>query len=235
MSPHLPLSLKFSSDQRFAGFLGLDAARALAQAVAAGESADWLYLAGPAGSGKTHLLLAACALAQEHGRRAVYLPLKALAGRLTDALPGHEAADLICLDDLDAIVGSNEDEVALFHCHNRARAQGTHVIYSALAMPAARAFTLPDLASRLEQCTRLLLEVPDEQVRRQVLRERGARRGLELDESVLEFLFRRVGRDLASLTVLLDRIDRESLAAQRRVTVPFLKQMLGKAGAGPPP
>ena len=102
-------------------------------------------------------------------------------------------------------------------------------------MNRAEALLDRQLASRLEQCTRLLLEVPDEQVRRQVLRERGARRGLELDESVLEFLFRRVGRDLASLTVLLDRIDRESLAAQRRVTVPFLKQMLGKAGAGPPP
>lgn len=227
MSPQLPLSLKFSSDQRFAGFFGQDAVSALVEAVAMGERDDWMYLAGPAGSGKTHLLLAACATAQDAGKRAVYLPLKVLAGRLSEALEGHEAADLVCVDDLDAIVGHADDEVALFHFHNRMRAQSTRLIYSALAMPVALSITLPDLASRLGQCTRLSLDVLDEEARRQVLRQRAARRGLELDDAVLEFLFRRVGRDLASLTVLLDRIDRESLAARRRVTVPFLRQLLG--------
>jgi len=226
VSPQLPLSLKFSSDQRFVGFYGQGDVRALVEAVAVGERDDWLYLAGPAGSGKTHLLLAACAQAQEAGRRATYLPLKLLAGRLAEALEGHEAAELVCLDDLDSVVGQHDDEVALFHFHNRARARSLRLIYAAAAMPAALPTTLPDLASRLEQCTRLPLELLDEPARRHVLRERGARRGLELDDAVLEFLFRRVGRDLASLTTLLDRLDRESLAAQRRITVPFLRHVL---------
>src|SRR4249919_1679727 len=90
----------------------------------------------------------------------------------------------------------------------------------------ALAFALPDLVSRLEQCTRLSLEPLDEDARRRVLRQRAERRGLELDDAVLDYLFRRVGRDLATLTGLLDRLDRESLAAQRRITVPFLKQFL---------
>jgi len=87
-------------------------------------------------------------------------------------------------------------------------------------------FVLPDLVSRLEQCTRLALEPLDEAGRREVLRQRAARRGLELDETVLDYLFRRVGRDLSTLTALLDRLDRESLAAQRRITVPFLRGVL---------
>jgi DnaA family protein len=93
-------------------------------------------------------------------------------------------------------------------------------------MPAALPIVLPDLVSRLEQCTRLPLEPLDEAGRREVLRQRAARRGLELDEPVLDYLFRRVGRDLAGLTALLDRLDRESLAAQRRITVPFLRARL---------
>jgi DnaA family protein len=89
------------------------------------------------------------------------------------------------------------------------------------------ALSLPDLRSRLGQCTRITLLPLDDEGRREVLRERAQRRGLALDDPALDWLLRRVDRDLASLTALLDRLDRASLAAQRRITVPFLRQTLG--------
>ena len=100
------------------------------------------------------------------------------------------------------------------------------MIYAATAMPLALGIGLPDLVSRLEQCTRLALQAPDEATRREILRERAARRGLELDDAVLDFLFKRVGRDLGSLTALLERLDRASLATQRRITIPFVRSVL---------
>jgi DnaA family protein len=224
VSPQLPLALRFPADQRFQDFVGSEGVRDLVAAVARDERNEWLYLAGPTGSGKSHLLLAACAEASE--RRSTYLPLPAMAGRLEQALVGAESSGLVCMEGLDAIAGRREDEVALFHFHNRARAAGTRVIYAASAMPTTLAFVVPDLVSRLEQCTRLALTPLDEAGRRDVLTRRAARRGLELDDAVLDYLFRRVGRDLGTLTALLDRLDRESLAAQRRITVPFLRQML---------
>ena len=226
MSPQIPLALKFPTDQQFTAFVGQGELRALVEAVATDERSDWLFLAGPAGSGKTHLQLAACAEARKRGQEAAFLPLASLAGRLQDALVGQNRAGLICLDGLEAIAGNREDEVALFHFHNAARQSAARLIYSASAMPAALPFVLPDLVSRLEQCTRLVLEPLDEAGRREVLRQRAARRGLELDDAVLDYLFRRVGRDLGSLTALLDRLDRASLAAQRRITVPFLRAVL---------
>ncbi len=232
MTPQLPLALRFPPDQRFAAFVGQAELRALVEAVARGDRDDWLYLAAAAGCGKTHLLLAACAEAQAQGVSAAYLPLTTLAGRLSDALVGAEQAGLLCLDDLDAIAGRREDEEALFHCHNRARARGCRVLYAATRMPSALPLGLPDLRSRLEQCTRLALQSLDEGERRQAMQQRAQRRGLELDETVLDYLFRRVGRDLGTLSALLDRIDRESLAAQRRVTVPFLRQFLPQPGDG---
>jgi DnaA family protein len=152
-----------------------------------------------------------------------------MAGRLGDALVGAERSALLCLDGVDSSAGKREDEEALFHFHNRVRAEGCRVIYAAQTMPAALPLVLPDLRSRLEQCTRLALEPLDEAGRRLVLRRRAERRGLELDDAVLDFLFRRVGRDLGSLTALLDRLDRESLAAQRRITVPFLRRFVPAA------
>lgn len=227
MNAQLPLALGFPPEQRFAAFHGQPELRDLVQAVAEATRQDWLYLAGPAGSGKTHLLLAACACAREAGAAAVFLPLATVAGRLGDALTGMLSAPaLVCLDGLEAIAGNRDDEVALFHAHNAARQGGARLLYSATTMPAALPFVLPDLVSRLEQCTRVAIEPLDEAGRRAVLRQRAARRGLELDEAVLDYLFRRVGRDLGGLTTLLDRLDRESLAAQRRLTVPFLRARL---------
>ena len=225
-TPQLPLALRYPPDQRFETFVAAPAG-ALAQlhALAQAANADWLYLTGPAGVGKTHLALAACAAAEAAGRRAAYLPLKAASGRLHDALDAFHG-EVIALDGLDAVAGQRDDEIALFDFHNRARAGGIAVLYTAQAAPDALPLSLPDLRSRLGQCTRVTLSPLDDDGRREVLRERAQRRGLVLEDAALDWLLRRVDRDLASLTALLDRLDRASLAAQRRITVPFLRQTL---------
>ena len=228
MSPQIPLALRFAPDHELRAFHGKPELVKLLAELAEDTASDWLYLAGAEGSGKTHLLLAACAHARAGQHDASYLPLASLAGRVGEALAGQARAALVCIDGVEAVAGRRDDEVALFHFHNAARAAGARVLYAAVAMPAALPFALPDLRSRLEQCTRITLEPLDETGRREVLRQRAARRGLELDEAVLDWLFRRVGRDLGSLTALLDRLDRASLSAQRRITVPFLRAQLGE-------
>jgi DnaA family protein len=226
-APQLPLALRHSPDQRLETFVGApEGALAQVRALAEGTGGDWLFLAGPAGVGKTHLLLAACAVAESAGRTAAYLPLKSAAGRLRDALEAFDGLSLVALDGVEAIAGEREDEVALFDFHNRARQSGTHVLYAAQGAPDQLALTLPDLRSRLSQCARVTLSPLGDDARRDVLRSRAQRRGLVLDEAAIDWLLRRRGRDLATLTGLLDVLDRASLAAQRRITVPFLRETL---------
>lgn len=227
-TPQLPLALRYPPDQRLETFVAAPVGvREQLQALATQPGGDWLYLAGPAGVGKTHLLLATCAAAEAAGRRAAYLPLAAAVGRLREALDALEGNDLLALDGLQAIAGARDDEIALFDVHNRARAAGTTVIYAARDNPESLALALPDLRSRLSQCARIALAPLDEAGRREVLRQRAQRRGLVLEELALDWLLRRVDRDLAGLTAVLDRLDRASLAAQRRITVPFLRLTLG--------
>jgi DnaA family protein len=225
--PQLPLALRAPPDQRLSRYVdapaGLpDALRALA----AGASTGGVYLHGAHATGKTHLLLATCAEAEDAGLRAAYLALRGLRGHVRDATDGLDAADLLALDDVDAIAGSREDEIALFDLHNRLRDAGRGLLYAAADAPDALGLVLPDLRSRLAQCARWALPVLDDAGRAELLRQRAAARGLDFDDAALEWLLRRASRDLGNLTAIFERLDRASLAAQRRLTVPFLRQVL---------
>lgn len=224
----LPLALRYPPDQRFETFVRApEGALAQLRAASCGQ-AGVLYLVGGAGTGKTHLALAACAAAEaDASRRSGYLPLASAAGRLRDALEALHANDFIALDGVDTIAGDRDDEVALFEFHNRAHDSGKSVLYTARTLPQDLPLQLPDLRSRVSQAARIALAPLDDAGRREVLRLRAQRRGLAIEDVAIDWLLNRTGRDLSSLTALLDKLDRASLAAQRRVTVPFLRQVLG--------
>jgi DnaA-homolog protein len=231
MTAQLPLSLRWPRRQRFEHFhAGANAAAvAAAQALATQPGAPWLYLSGAAGSGKSHLLLAACQAANEAGRTVQYLPLKALRDHAT-VIRGVAGSAFLALDDLDALAGDRDAEHALFDLYNRARAEGAAIVFAAQVVPTQLSIALPDLRSRLGACTQFALKPLDDVERREVLKHQAALRGIQLDDAVLDWLFARYARDTGALLDLLDRLDQASLAAQRRITVPFLRTFLREAG-----
>jgi len=226
MSAQLPLRLRWPAQQRFASFVPGDNAVALdlLQRAAVDAQSPWVFAAGARGSGKTHLLVAACAAAAQSGRSAQYLSLRKLAD--PDALRALGGSDLLALDDLDAIAGDGALEHALFDLYNRCKVEKSTLLFAASAPPAQLGLGLRDLVSRLSACAQASLRPLDDAARREALRQRAQARGLMLDAGVIDWLFSHAERDLGSLTALLERIDRESLAAKRRVTVPFLRQLL---------
>ncbi|HEY6985963.1 MAG TPA: DnaA regulatory inactivator Hda [Rhodanobacteraceae bacterium] len=232
MSAQLPLGLRWPAHQRFEEFrTGANGVAVdLLKGAASGAGQSALYLAGPLGSGRTHLLIATCAAASSAGRSAQYLPLSTLRDR-DSSIRAFGGSDLVALDDVEAIAGDDKAEHALFDFYNRCRGEGTSLVFAAIASPAQLGLGLPDLVSRLSACTQLSLKPLAEHERRALLQERAASRGIELDEAVLDWLFAREKRDLASLLSVLDRVDVASLAAQRRVTVPFLRTLLESEGS----
>ena len=231
MNPQLPLALRWPRRQRFEHFhAGVNAAALGSVRVLAVEpGAPWIYLHGASGSGRTHLLLAACQAATAAGRRAQYLPLATMSDHAA-ALRGVAGSELLALDDVGAIAGDHESEHALFDLYNRTWAEGAALLFAADAAPAQLGIELPDLRSRLGACTQFVLRPLDDDERRDVLRTRAAERGIELEDNVLDWLFARYARDLGALLDLLDRLDQASLAAQRRITIPFLREVLRTDG-----
>ncbi|RDI97671.1 DnaA regulatory inactivator Hda [Dyella solisilvae] len=227
MIPQLPLALRWPRRQRFEHFHPGANAAALAavEQLAHAPGMPWLYLAGAAGSGKSHLLMAACQAAIAGGRTVQYLPLASLRDKAA-AIRGVAGSEFLALDDLGAIAGDRDAEHALFDVYNRAKAEGAALLFAAEALPSQLGLGLPDLRSRLGACQQALLKPLDDAERRAVLRQQAASRGIELDDTVLDWLFNRYARDLGALLDLLDRLDQASLAAQRRITVPFLRGLL---------
>lgn len=228
MTRQFPLDLRWPPHQRLDAFWpGPNAAAfgAVAKLVDA-EAMDWLYLHGGAGTGKTHLLIGACRAALEAGRQARYLSLAQLPKPRGGAIAAVAAEGLLAVDDVGVIAAEREAERALFDLYNRARAARARMLFAADVAPAGLGLVLPDLGSRLAMCVQYALRLLDDAGRRAMVRLLAGRLGLRLDDDVLDWWFARQPRDPASLVALLQRIDRASLAAQRRVTIPFLRDLL---------
>jgi DnaA family protein len=228
----LPLGVQLDVSRRFETFHAgpnREAVAALASLAAEGGGAPlWLY--GPHGSGRSHLLQAACARAGEYGLTAAYLPLAPALDGDPGMLAGFERLGLVALDDVDAVAGSADWERALFNLWNELAAERGRLVLAALTPPASVAFALPDLASRLAASQVHRLQPLAEADQAEALLRRGRHRGLELPPETLGYLRRRAPRDFAALCRLLDELDTESLAAQRRLTVPFVRDWLARGG-----
>jgi DnaA family protein len=226
MNAQLPLALRWPAQQRFETFVVGDNAAAIALLQQASvDHESWIFASGPAGSGKTHLLIAACA-ASGHSRNAQYLSLAKLPEDRGAAIRAFGGSDLLALDDIDAIAGDRDAEHALFDLYNRCKVEKSTLLFGAGKLPAQIGMALPDLVSRLSACTQAMLKPLDDAARREAVRQRAQARGLMLDDTVLNWLFAHTQRDLGSLSALIERLDRESLAAKRRISVPFLRQLL---------
>lgn len=228
----LPLALRLDPGATFDSFHPGANRGALAQVRASAAEPAWLYLWGAPGTGKTHLLNAACHAAGGAGRTACLVPLDRSDGWSPDALAGLQGIHLVCLDGLDAVAGRREWEEAVFHLLNGLREAGGSVLMSARGRPAAMKLRLPDLKSRLGWGTLVRLTALDDDDKLAALRLRARQRGLDLPDESAGYLIRRVARDTHTLFALLDRLDSASLAAKRRLTVPFLKDVLDASDLG---
>ena len=224
--PQLPLSLRLADHARFETFVAGANSAAVAQVRAASEGAAaavWLF--GPRGVGKSHLLQASCRSAASCGRRAMYVQLGPASGLPPEALADLEHLDLLALDDVGAIAGNAGWERRLFLVLEE-RLNRSGLLLAADTAAKAVGFALPDLASRAAAAVAYRLQPPDDSARVDALLVHADARGLELERAAAQYLLQRVDRDMAALLDWLDRLDSASLAEQRRLTIPFIRRLL---------
>ncbi|MFA5938492.1 MAG: DnaA regulatory inactivator Hda [Sinimarinibacterium sp.] len=219
----LPLAVQLRDAASFDSYFAGPNAEAV---TALRELQQPVLLYGPCGSGRTHLLQAACRL---HG--GAYLSLAEAAAFGPDILDGYAAAPGLYLDDIDNVLAERAWCIALLRLTDALRASGRRFALSADAGPERLDIALGDLRTRLSQCLVLGLRPLDDAQRAQLLQLRAQKRGLDLPAEVIRWLLNTQARDVASLLDALDVLDRGSLTAKRRVTLPLAQALLASAGA----
>lgn len=237
MTEHFPLQLSLGvslrDDATFENFYCANKNNAhivaLMRSVAIGEQCGQFVFWGSPGVGVTHLLQAMCHEAYDlKFRSAQYLPIPDLLGfSPADICDGLEGADMVCLDGIDHLCGNKEWEQTLFHLFNNLRDAGHSVIMSAHSGPPSLPILLPDLKSRILGSMIYRLESLKDQGKQQALIQRASARGIELPDDVATFIMRRASRDMNELFYVLNRLDEASLQQQRKLTIPFVKDVLG--------
>ena len=212
-----PLKRAFTLE-RFVGDLG---ARALAL------SNEPVWISGPRESGKSHLLQGLCQRSEHQAGRAFYLSLSNQDLK-PDVLSNLADFDLVALDGLDHVVGDRDWELALFDLTNAvAHAnEGWLLMASRCPLPEVP-FCLADFASRSRAMHWLQAGQLSDVEKAQVLMRLAEETGFHLPEEVLAFLLDRAPREIGALIRVLNRLADESLKSQRRITIPFLKSVLG--------
>jgi len=223
----LPLAVELRDDATLDNFLAAPAVQPLIAALLRQAEPDgeaMIFLHGAAGSGKSHLLQASCHLA---GAGALYLPLAELGQYAPEeVLQGVAALNLVCIDDVHCVLGNEDWERALFNLYNSAGQQNCRLLLAANAAPRALAVDLPDLRSRLSWGIVFQLAQADDDAKAGILRFRAAQRGLSLSEEAASYIVTRAPRAMDQLLDLLAILDRASLAEQRALSIPFVKQAL---------
>ncbi len=182
---------------------------------------------GSDNSGKSHLLQATCHAAFSKGMSAAYLPLKELQQHGVGIFEGSSIYQIICIDDVDSVTGNDTWELALFNLINQTRERQQVLIFSATQNPRHLDCKLADLHSRLLWGASYQLHELDDEEKSAALKFRAAQRGIELDNAVIEYIYKRYPRDFTTLIGILDKLDIESLSSQRKITIPLVKQALG--------
>jgi len=229
VSQQLPLHVSFREDAVFEDFLPGENAVAIGtlRHALAKLNDHLVFLWGGQGVGVSHILQAAIHDLQTQGLDAVYLPLGECMGFGPDALEGLDQLDAIAIDDIDIIASHSEWQEALFHFYNRMRDSGKLILVGGQCSPLHLSLTLADLKSRLSSGLTLQLVSMSDEDRVDWLVWKGRRRGLVIEKDVAEFLIHRHNQNMKELVATFDHLDSASLAEKRRLTIPFLKQVLG--------
>lgn len=185
--------------------------------------APTIWLFGGAASGKTHLLRAAVSAAGEGAR---YVCAKTDADTAQTIAAIADVAGLLAVDDVDAQLSQADWALALLRLIDQRRARGLRLLLSASNAIPRLDLALADLRTRFEAMLQLGLKPLRESDRRELLRLHAAARGLELPDDAVGWLLVHLQRDAGTLIAALEVLDQAALTAKRRLSLPFVQQVL---------
>ena len=185
-----------------------------------------LYLYGPKGCGKTHLLHGICHLANQKQLSSIYLDAKSITEENIIRLEDMQYLEVICIDNIEYISQKKQWEIAFFNLFNRAYTQGTNLIMTSSQKPKQLNINLPDLLSRIQWVLAFKIhDLKDDDILK-ALKNKCKQQGLQISEETLKFMILRLTRNINDLTIAITRLTNLAITTKRRLTIPFVKKVM---------
>lgn len=200
-----------------------------------------IYIHGPTGTGKTHLLMAVTKVLREKGLRPLYVCAKTFTDHVINAIRAGEMhrfreayrnVDVLLIDDVHVFSRKGATQEELFHTFNTLHLAGTQMVFSANCSPGELQMIEPRLISRFEWGIVLPLSPPTESERKQILQSRLKAFKSDLHPKVMDFLLETFISSTTNLCqavealLLRNHMRHNSSIAADMLTVPMARQLL---------
>ena len=203
----LCLDLQCAICYRFDNFIeNKQAVAAINEALSFTNSEKYIYIYSQSAIGKTHLLQASCKKLLDDGKRAIFIDMNNIAEFSPELLLGLAEMDLVCIDNIHKCLGSSSWEDALFDLFNQLRSFNKPLFLSGVAAPGGEDVSLPDLHTRL--CSGLIFKLValNDYQKVSIMKARSVESGLDLNDSIANYIISSCARDLHSLLNLVEKL-----------------------------
>jgi len=196
------------------------------------DSENLLYIHGPAGSGKTHLLKAIGRVMGDSGSQTVpYLSFRDPFG--IDDLSGRFAqAQALIVDDLHLIPDDSAVRVALWQVFNDFHSSGRKIALAGLYAPRELPHLDDHLVSRLLWGLVARVDVSDDHSRQMILKKIAGDRQVRIPDDVVDFILMTTSREVGDLIAAFEDLFRLSMALKRRITLPLAREARERRPSG---
>ncbi len=222
----LPLDIRLDDTLRLENFYQGDNTQLIEKISKIDQSSgDFIFVWGEENSGKSHLSQAVCRELSTLNLTVAYFPLNN-AQLQPEVLEGLEFADAVCIDSIDSICGDRLWEESIFNLYNNLKIHQRAFIIFAGNSPQNLALNIADLKSRLNSMEIYRLAPLDDEEKISFIISMSKNLGLDVSHDVAKFILHRTTRSIENLVDLVNLLDTQSIAKQRKITIPFVKSIL---------
>ena len=186
---------------------------------------QFIYIYGESGSGKSHISISSCKYVNKNNLVSTYIPLNNQEIK-PEILENTDQMFLLCIDNLEKIIGIEKWEKALFNCFNYLLESEKNLLITSTKKPNELNYFLPDLKSRMCSCLSFQLHSPDDNQKLIILNIKAKLKELNLPSETAKFLLNHYNRNLKELINNLDIISKKALQEKHQLTIPFIKTIL---------
>ncbi len=247
----LDIELALNPEYTFANFVTgpsnqLAHAAAVAVADAPGIAYNPLFLHGPVGMGKTHLLQAIChTIREKHiAHNCCYISCETFINHFIDAVERgalhafryrYRHADVLAIDDVQFLGGRERSQEEFFHTFNALFQFRRQIILTADCLPGQIAGLEERLVSRFNSGLVALLDKPSPETRMAIVRKKAKLRCYELPAEVVELVATAVDTNIRALEGALTKLDAVSQTLGQPISLALARQALGEGNQSPVP